>query len=253
MRSIGTVARLVAAAMIGALPLAASPAGAAGNVVVQYNAAADLEVVDAPGNATNLRVTGHDARFTVESSTPVSAGRDCQTYRTANAKRPFGARCDYRPRPGDTPGNTAWQALVLAGDRDDRVLFEVARGGIVAGQQGNDAIDVYGGLTLNVVALGDWVGDNAGDGNDVVRSPLRSANLQGGGGDDTIEGSDGPDALVGNGGNDTIRARAGADVIDSRDGRVDRLVNCGNDRANDAVAFDPSDVMRDCTDADLFA
>jgi Ca2+-binding RTX toxin-like protein len=242
----------VGAVALLAAPFAALPAGAAGGpVVVQFNSAADLEVLDAPRNSDKLRVRGFDANIHVESSVTIKACPDCAKYATGNKNRPFGANCNYRPVAGDNPQFTPWQAAVLAGDGNDTVSFEVERGGLVAGQAGNDKITLNNGITLNTTVLGDWFGNNAGDGADTIQA-FRPASIMGGGGNDTLEGSGNADVIVGDAGNDTIRAKGGADNINSADGQVDSIVNCGpSDGANDAVTFDSFDGMRDCTAKDL--
>jgi Ca2+-binding RTX toxin-like protein len=253
-KSLRSCALAVGAVALFAVPFAATPAGAAGGpVLVQFNSSADLDVIDAPGNSVNLRVTGYDANFRVESSIAISAGRGCTKFQTGNKNRPFGANCNYRPAPGDNAQFTPWQAGVLGGDGNDVILYEVPRGGLVAGGAGNDRISVSGGITLNVYALGDMFGNNPGDGADTIES-FRPAALLGGGGNDVLEGSGSADILVGDAGNDTLRAKGGADTINSADGQVDSIVNCGpSDGANDAVQFDSFDGMRDCSNNDLFA
>jgi Ca2+-binding RTX toxin-like protein len=244
--AIGAVAAL-------ALPLGASPAAAAGSLTVRFNSSADLEVIDAAGNNTNMRVIGWDAIFRIESSTPITPGRNCTKFQTGNKNRPFGANCSYRPVAGDNPQSTPYQGTVLAGDGNDVISFEVARGGLVAGGAGSDRISLSAGISLNVYALGDAFGNNPGDGSDTITA-FRPAALLGGGGNDVLEGSGSADVLVGDAGNDTLRAKGGADIINSADGQLDSIVNCGpSDGANDAVQFDGFDGMKDCSNNDLLA
>ncbi len=75
--------------------------------------------------------------------------------------------------------------------------------------------------------------------NEVLEGTNESDRLIGSAAADTIWGREGGDVIVGEGGADDMEGFAGPDVIDARDGRRDRVIDCGSGR--DRARVDRSD------------
>lgn len=205
--------------------------GAFAATMVSYSSSgesAGLNVVDGPGNATNLSIHGEsEGSIAVAGSTPVTAGPGC------TQKSPTDVRCFV---------NGPRIATVELGDGNDRFSFAVnaVNGSFVRGGDGND--DIRGGDSAD--AIDGQAGDdlmaglagadvmNGGAGNDVIINQLDDF------GDDVKNGGDGNDRLHGSRdpGSDTYSGGAGIDVLDFRSSEVGVTVTLDG-VANDGPVF----------------
>jgi Ca2+-binding RTX toxin-like protein len=75
---------------------------------------------------------------------------------------------------------------------------------------------------------------------EVLEGTIRADRLIGSARSETIWGRDGDDVVVGRGGADRLEGFSGRDLLDARDGRRDRLIDCGSGRDRGA-RHDPVD------------
>jgi Ca2+-binding RTX toxin-like protein len=140
----------------------------------------------------------------------------------------------------------------LNGEGGDDLLVGNAGADVMDGGDGFDAVDYFERLADDpvTVTLNDQADDgSAGEGDNV----LRTEDVRGGEGNDTLRGSDASEVsiMVGGGGNDTINPGSledivsgdtGDDSIETRDGYLDRI-QCGE--GVDTVNADSLDVLGD--------
>jgi hypothetical protein len=100
-----------------------------------------------------------------------------------------------------------WVVVEMLSPRYKAKFSPTSNGQIyVFGDQGNDRIEVAGGVTRDTVI-------DAGPGNDIVSGGKRVDRITGGDGDDRLFGNAGNDALQGGGGNDMLNGGSGDDTL----------------------------------------
>jgi Ca2+-binding RTX toxin-like protein len=99
----------------------------------------------------------------------------------------------------------------------------------------------------HITAFGDVMTQVGGDnGNDVLISYARTADLRGGEGLDVLYGGPGNDTITGGGGRDRMYGGDGIDFLDARDGRADEVVDCGP--GDDHASVDVGEPTVGCED-----
>lgn len=227
----------------------------------------------APGEVNDVIINGTATQLTIsDNKATLTAGAGCSPtkwngYSAVVCDR--GAVTQLTLNLGDmndteiSPIPSGLTAHVVGGPGDD-TLFGGSGDDVVEGGDGNDFLSNTGGSdTIDGQAGNDQISSTTpsnligGPGDDNLHGGPADDRLSGGAGDDDLDGGDGndkldggagDDSLIGGRGNDSLTAGPGdddvdggrgADMLNTRDGRSEHSIACG--QGDDQLVADPND------------